>query len=57
MSSKLIAVFVFLALMRAVAQTVITLAGGSTTGTLHRWGRRIRVGTAELLYQPTTASP
>ena len=34
MSSKFIAVFVFLALMRTLAQTVITLAGGSTTGIL-----------------------
>jgi streptogramin lyase len=50
MSSKLISVFMFLALMRALAQTVITLAGGNTTGTTG--GSTNGVGTAALFRFP-----
>jgi serine/threonine-protein kinase len=50
MSAKLIAVFVFLVLMRVIAQTVITLAGGSTAGTTG--GSTNGVGTAALFNQP-----
>jgi ATP-dependent protease HslVU (ClpYQ) peptidase subunit len=50
MSSKLIAVFVFLAMMRVIAQTVITLAGGSSSGTTS--GSNNGVGTAALFNQP-----
>ncbi len=50
MSSKLVVVFMFLALMRALAQTVITLAGGSTSGTT--LGSINGVGTAALFFNP-----
>ena len=50
MSSGLIAVLMFLALMRAIAQTVITLAGGSSSGTT--WGSANGVGTAALFNSP-----
>ena len=51
MSSKLLAVFVYLALMRTLAQTVITLAGGNTSGI--QWGSTNGVGTAALFSSPT----
>jgi serine/threonine-protein kinase len=51
MSSKLIAVFVSLALMRALAQTVITLAGGNSSGTTV--GSTNGVGTAALFRNPS----
>ena len=50
MSSKLIAVFVFLAMMRVIAQTVITLAGGNSSGTT--FGSTNGVGTAALFRNP-----
>ena len=50
MSSGLIAVLMFLALMRTLAQTVITLAGGNSTGTT--LGSTNGVGTAALFYFP-----
>ena len=50
MPSKLVVVFMFLALMRTPAQTVITLAGGSTSGTTG--GSTNGVGTAALFYYP-----
>ena len=46
MSSKLVIFFMFLALMRALAQTVITLAGGSSSGSTNG------VGTAALFRFP-----
>ena len=51
MSSKLLTVFMFLALMRAIARTVITLAGGNTTGVV--LGFTDGVGTAALFYDPS----
>ena len=54
MSSKLIAVFVFLALMRTLAQTVITLAGGGANGT--ESGSINGVGTAALFNQPSVVA-
>ena len=50
MSSKLVVVFMFLALMRALAQTVITLAGGNSSGTTS--GSTNGVGTAALFNGP-----
>jgi hypothetical protein len=50
MSSKLLAVLVFLGLMRALAQTVITLAGGNSSGTTT--GSTNGVGTAALFSGP-----
>ena len=50
MSSKLVVVFMFLALMRAQTQTVITLAGGNSSGTTS--GSTNGVGTAALLNLP-----
>ena len=51
MSSKLVVVFMFLALMRTQAQTVITLAGGNSSGTTQ--GNTNGVGTAALFNTPS----
>jgi hypothetical protein len=50
MSSKLVVVFMFLALMRTPAQTVITLVGGNSTGIAS--GSTNGVGTAALFANP-----
>jgi ATP-dependent protease HslVU (ClpYQ) peptidase subunit len=50
MSPQLVVVFVFLAFMSAQAQTVVTLAGGNSSGTLA--GSIDGVGTAALFYFP-----
>jgi serine/threonine-protein kinase len=50
MPSKLVIVFMFLALMRALAQTVVTLAGGNSSGTTS--GSTNGVGTAALFNLP-----
>jgi DNA-binding beta-propeller fold protein YncE len=50
MSSKLVVVFIILALTRALAQTVITLAGGNPSGSLQ--GSTDGLGTAALFFNP-----
>jgi ATP-dependent protease HslVU (ClpYQ) peptidase subunit len=50
MPSKLIAALMFLAMMRVIAQTVITLAGGNSSGTTS--GSTNGVGTAALFNLP-----